>query len=39
MEESLKNADSKGRLKKAFQNLALKYNIDIVAGSIIEEKN
>ncbi|HDP73672.1 MAG TPA: carbon-nitrogen hydrolase family protein [Candidatus Woesearchaeota archaeon] len=39
MEECLKNADSKGRLRKAFQNLALKYNIDIVAGSIIEEKN
>ncbi len=32
----VEHADSKGRYKKRFQELAKKYNIDIVAGSIIE---
>lgn len=35
--EIVKLADSEGKYKSIFQKLAKKYNIDIVAGSIIEK--
>ncbi|TSC92627.1 MAG: hypothetical protein CEN89_557 [Candidatus Berkelbacteria bacterium Licking1014_7] len=36
-DEIIQFADSKGKYRKIFQNLAKKYKIDIVAGSIIEK--
>lgn len=38
-DEIVKLADSEGKYKKIFQDLAKKYKIDIVAGSIIEKNN
>ncbi|MFA5020144.1 MAG: carbon-nitrogen hydrolase family protein [Candidatus Pacearchaeota archaeon] len=38
-DEIIKLADSEGKYKKIFQDLAKKYKIDIVAGSIIEKNN